>query len=108
MTASRKDCFIKECLGCHKRQPVSFMRQFHSQGLFCWRCRKSLEHIASTTALEPKKPPTYGILPGEPPKASDPKPKDTVRWWDAKHREWRWVAKRSKPELKPYEKSSVG
>lgn len=30
-------------------------------------------------------------------------PRGTVKWWDAKAREWRWVSKRSKPELKPYD-----
>lgn len=31
------------------------------------------------------------------------RPKNVVRWWDEKRREWRWVSKRSKPPLKPIE-----
>lgn len=27
----------------------------------------------------------------------------TVKWWDAKRGEWRWVSRKSKPQLKPYE-----
>ena len=33
--------------------------------------------------------------------------KGTVKWWDEKAGEWRWVSKRSKPELKPYDKSAA-
>ena len=31
------------------------------------------------------------------------KPRGVVKWWDEKNREWRWVSKRSKPKLGPYE-----
>jgi hypothetical protein len=60
--------------------------------------------MAASANREPAKKPTAGILPGEPPIEQAPHAPGLVKWWDAKHREWRWVAKRSKPRLEPYRK----
>jgi hypothetical protein len=37
------------------------------------------------------------------PEQQSRKPRGTVKWWDEKAQEWRWVSKRAKPELKPYD-----
>ncbi len=102
MAKERPDYLLAECQGCWKRKPVSYMRPLFSRGLYCWKCRERIEGIAASANREPKKRYYPGLLPGEPPKEEAPRATNLVKWWDAKRCEWRWVAKRSKPELKPY------
>jgi hypothetical protein len=80
-------------------------------GQYCRPCRKAEEKrramvnaLAASVSREPKKQYYHGLLPGEPPKEVQPHAPGLVKWWDAKHGEWRWVAKRSKPRLEPYRK----
>lgn len=101
MTKARPDYLLAECQGCWKRRPLTYMRPLFSLGLYCWRCRLKIEDLAATANREPKKRYYPGLLPGEPPKEVPKHAPHLVRWWDSKNQEYRWVAKRSKPELKP-------
>ena len=100
MTKARPDHLLYECQGCWKRKPVTYLKPFRGLGLYCWRCRNKIEAIAETVCDEPKKRYYKDILPGEPPVEQAPRAPRLVKWWDSKSGEWRWVAKRSKPELK--------
>lgn len=101
MAKERPEYLLAECQGCWKRKPTAYLRPFFNKGLYCWKCRETIEEIAETVNQEPKKRYYSGVLPGEPPKEEAPRAPRLVKWWDAQNREWRWVAKRSKPALKP-------
>src|SRR4051812_9390009 len=60
-------------------------------------CARCLAFFRVGANPDAKPPP--GRVAGEDEPKRAPK---TVKWWDAKAREWRWVSPKSKPKLTPY------
>lgn len=91
------DIYVQNCVQCGKRFPVASMIPILGKR-YCEGCGAELAKLAATQHRELRTG-TIRCKAEEVPK----RPRGTVRRWDAKAREWRWVSKRSKPELKPYE-----
>ncbi len=62
---------------------------------YCGRCMR----FFAMSVVPDAKPIPDSVREKSAPK--ERKPRGCIKWWDAKAREWRWVSKRSKPELKP-------
>lgn len=90
------DIYLQNCVQCHKRTPVVAMIPILGKR-YCEGCGAALAKLVNTQRREPR----LGIIRCQTVKEVK-RPSDMVKWWDAKRGKWRLVAKRSKPELKPY------
>ncbi len=88
------DIYVRNCHSCNKRYPVRYMIAVLGT-LYCEPCGAEVTRLARTQSHEPRRQ----VLKVATPQPEE-RPKGAVKWWDAKHGEWRWVAKRSKPVLK--------
>ncbi len=87
------DVYLRCCLGCSLRKPVRYMERIAEKYPYCPECARIIHGIFKSADQEPRK--RKGAVIDE-----AAKPKNVIKWWDAKAREWRWVSKKSKPKLR--------
>ena len=78
------------CRFCLEEKPLTGSRM-EGDNRYCARCYRFFQVSKNENARPP-----VAVYKAEP---IARKPRGTVKWWDEKAREWRWVSKRSKPRL---------
>ncbi len=94
------DIYVQNCHQCNKRASVASMVPIRGKR-YCEACATrlaELARLAETQCTELR----MGTIRCKPAEAGK-RPRGMVKWWDEKAQEWRWVSKRSKPELGRYE-----